>query len=66
MGNPAPGQFRNGLDCLPGARRIEQRKTVKATESDEVKSFRFLEPFQTVRHGPIMARYDPVIAMRLR
>ena len=59
MGNPAPGQFRNGLDCLPGARRIEQKKTVKATESDEVKSFRFLEPFQTIRHGPIMARYAP-------
>jgi hypothetical protein len=29
---------------------------VKATESDEVESFRFLEPFQTVRHGSIIVR----------
>jgi hypothetical protein len=34
---------------------------VKATEGDEVESFRFLEPFQTVRHGSIIgaARSDP-------
>ena len=59
-------RFQYGLNCLPGARRIEQRKTVKATESDEVKSFRFLEPFQTIRHGPIIARYDPLIAIEPR
>jgi hypothetical protein len=59
-------RFQYGLNCLLGARRIEQRKTVKATESDEVKSFRFLEPFQTIRHGPIIARYDPLIAIEPR
>jgi len=50
-------QFQYGLECVHGARRIEQRETVKATESDEVKSFRFLEPLETVRHGTIIARY---------
>jgi hypothetical protein len=49
-------RFQYGLNCLPGARRIEQRKTVKATESDEVESFCFLEPFQTVRYGSILVR----------
>jgi hypothetical protein len=29
---------------------------VKATESDEVESFCFLEPFQIVRHGAIIVR----------
>jgi hypothetical protein len=59
-------RFQYGLDCLPGARRIEERETVKATESDEVKGFRFLEPFQTVLHGPSIARYDPLIAIEPR
>jgi hypothetical protein len=29
---------------------------VKATESNEVESFCFLEPFQIVRHGNIIVR----------
>src|ERR1035437_3246573 len=49
-------QFQYGLNCVLGVRRIEKRETVKATESDEVESFRFLEPFQAVRHGGIIVR----------
>ena len=49
-------QFQHGLNCVLGARRIEKRETVKATESDEVESVCFLEPFQTVRHGSIIVR----------
>jgi hypothetical protein len=48
-------QFQDGLDCVLGFRRLEERETAKATEGDEVESFRFLEPFQAVRHGPIIA-----------
>jgi hypothetical protein len=51
--------FEHGLDCVPGFRRIEQRETVKATEGDEVESFSFLKPFQTVRHGSIIAEFWP-------
>jgi hypothetical protein len=47
-------QFQYGLDCVLGVRRIEKRETVKATESNEVESFCFLEPFQIVRHGSII------------
>jgi hypothetical protein len=47
-------------------RRVEQSKTVKATESDEVESYYFLEPFQPKRHGPMIAHNDPLIAMRPR
>jgi hypothetical protein len=39
-------QFEHGLDGVLGTRRIEQRELVKATESDEVECFRFLEPLQ--------------------
>jgi len=49
-------QFKYGLNCVLGVRRIEKRETVKATESDEVESFCFLEPFQIVRHGAIIVR----------
>src|ERR1035438_2816282 len=49
-------QFQYGLNCVLGVRCIEKRETVKATESDEVESFCFLEPFQTVRHGTIIVR----------
>jgi hypothetical protein len=49
-------QFQYGLNCLLGSRRIEERETAKATEGDEMESFRFLEPFQTVRHGIIIIR----------
>jgi hypothetical protein len=49
-------QFQYGLHCVLGVRRIEKRETVKATESDEVESFCFLEPFQTVRYGSILVR----------
>jgi hypothetical protein len=48
--------FEYGLDYILGARLIEKRETVKATEGDEVESFCFLEPFQTVRHGAIIVR----------
>jgi hypothetical protein len=51
-------QFQYGLNCVLGVRRIEKRETVKATESDKVESFCFLEPFQTVRHGSIIVRRD--------
>jgi hypothetical protein len=46
--------FQYGLNCVLGTRRIEKRETVKATESDEVESFCFLKPFQTVRHMAII------------
>jgi hypothetical protein len=49
-------QFQYGLNCVLGAWGIEKRETVKATERDEVESFCFLEPFQTVRHGSIIFR----------
>jgi hypothetical protein len=39
--------FEDGLDGVLCTRRIEQRESVKATESDEVECFRFLEPLQT-------------------
>lgn len=55
---PCASQFQYSLNCVLGVRRIEKRETVKATEGDEVKSFRFLEPFQTVRHGTIITRYE--------
>jgi hypothetical protein len=49
-------QFQNGFNCVFGVWRIEKRETVKATESNEVESFRFLEPFQAVWHGFIIVR----------
>jgi hypothetical protein len=49
-------QFQYGLNCVLGVLRIKKRETVKATERDEVESFCFLEPFQTVRHGSIIVR----------
>jgi ATP-dependent RNA circularization protein (DNA/RNA ligase family) len=68
---PCTCQFQHGLDSVPGVRRIEERETVKATESDEVESFRFLEPLQIVRHGSIIVGTairpeDPLIAMKPR
>jgi hypothetical protein len=53
---PCTSQFQYGFNCVLGARRMEKRETVKATEGDEVESFCFLEPFQTVRHGFILIR----------
>ena len=53
---PCTSQFQYGLNCVLGVRCIEKRETVKATEGDEVESFCFLEPFQTVRHGAIIVR----------
>ena len=50
-----PGLFQYGLHCALKTRRIEKREPVKATERDEVESFRFLEPLQTVRHGSIIS-----------
>jgi hypothetical protein len=41
------------------ARRFNQGKTVKATERDEVKSFRPLDPLQAARHGSIRSG-DPL------
>jgi hypothetical protein len=49
-------QFQYGLNCVLGVRLIEKRETAKATESDEVESFCFLEPLQTVWHGFILVR----------
>jgi hypothetical protein len=49
-----PRSFKYGLDYILGVWRIEERETVKATEGDEVESFRFLKPLQTVRHGSII------------
>ena len=37
-------------------------RVVKATEVDEVKSFCFLEPLQTARHGSTYP--DPILAQR--
>jgi len=48
------GHFQYGLNCVFGTCCIEKRETVKATESNEVEGFRFLEPFQTVRHRSII------------
>jgi hypothetical protein len=50
------GTLQYGLNYVLGGRCIEKRETVKTTERDEVKSFCFLEPFQTVRHGIIIVR----------
>ena len=69
---PRTSLFQYGLHCVLGLRRIEKRETVKATEGDEVESFRFLEPFQTVRHGSIIVRprsdlkHRPLIAIKPR
>jgi hypothetical protein len=67
-------QFQYGLNSVFGVWRIEKGETVKATESNEVESFCFLEPFQTVRHGSIIVRprsdlkppARPLIAIKLR
>ena len=52
---PGPRPFQHGLDRLPRSERFKQRQTVKATEGDEVKSFRLLKPFQATRHGSILS-----------
>ena len=63
--------FQNSLDCVLGVRCFKERETVKATECDEVKCLRLLEPLQTVRHASIVdcaaiSFEDPLIAIRLR
>jgi hypothetical protein len=68
---PCTSLFQHNLESVLGIRRIEQRETVKATESDEVESFSFLESFQTVRHGSIIVVFtvcpeDPLIAIEPR
>src|SRR5271157_5631161 len=54
-----PGLFQNGLERLRGFRRFKERKTVKATERDELKGFRFLEPLQAIGHGSIVTPLRP-------
>ena len=49
-----PNLLRNSFDRILGFRRFKERETVTATEGDEVKGLGFLEPFQTVGHGPIL------------
>ena len=62
-----PGLFQNGLDRFLEFRGFRQRKPVKATERDEVKSLRSLETLQAVRHRAMVVRSeDPLIAMRPR
>jgi hypothetical protein len=56
---PRASLFQYGLYCVLGSGCFEKWKTVKATERNEVKSLRFLEPLQAVWHGPI------VIGLRL-
>jgi len=40
------GLFKNGFKCFLGFRRFKERKTVEATERDEVKGFGFRNRFR--------------------
>jgi hypothetical protein len=66
-----PSLFQNGFDCFFGPRCLKERKPVKATERDEVKSLRALEPLQAIGHAAIAippgaSCEDPLIAIELR
>jgi hypothetical protein len=66
-----PGQFENGLEGFLGLRRLKERKPVKTTEGDEVKSFCSLESLQAMGHAVIVISPPtvcgvPLIAIRLR
>jgi len=66
---PCPGLFKNGFDRIFGFGCLKEGKPVKPTEGDEVESFRFLEPFQTIRHAVLVIcgwGEDPLIAIGLR
>jgi len=63
---PCARLFQHNLNSLPGDRRIKQRKTVKATEGDEMKRFRLLESFQADGHETMLDPFRPLIAMRPR
>src|SRR5512146_1792405 len=47
-------QLQHCFNCVLRFRRFEKRETAKAAEGNEVESFRFLEPLQTVRHGAVI------------
>lgn len=48
------GLLQDGFYRFLGARRRQERKSVKATERDEVESLRLLEAFQTDGHAVIV------------
>ena len=54
-----PSLFQNGFDRYLGARRFKERKPVKATERDEVKSLSSLEPLQAIGHIVIVMLLRP-------
>jgi hypothetical protein len=45
-----PSLFENDLKRFLGCRRFKKRKTVEATEGNEVKGFGVLEPLEAVGH----------------
>ena len=60
--------LKNGFDHFLGSRCFKERKSVKATERDEVKSFRSLETLQAIGHAaiaipPAALCEDPLIAI---
>jgi hypothetical protein len=52
---PRARLLQHSLARLPGDGRFKQRKTMKATESDEVQRFRLLESSQSARHEHMLA-----------
>jgi len=56
---PKAGAGKFGFDRFLGCRRFKERKPVKATESDEVKSFGSLEPLQATGHAVIVLPLQP-------
>jgi hypothetical protein len=59
-----PDLFEYCLDRVLGAGRFKESKTVEATERDEVKSFRPLEPLQAVWHGVIVVELPRIRSSR--
>jgi hypothetical protein len=65
MGNPATKLNRMNMFHVEQFWQIRWHPTPN-NPLDGAPGFRFLEPFQTVRHCPIIARSNPLIAMRPR